>query len=253
MYYNTEDLSCFYQVFGDGEKNIIILPGWGETRESFNYLIDYFKSDYKIYIIDYPGFGNSPFPKKDLQIYDYATLIIDFLNDLEIHNPIIISHSFGGRLAILLNGYYNVKFDKIIMMASAGIKPRRTLYSICRTYLYKGLKKMQVLLPKRKRMAYLQRLLNRFASSDYNSLDPKMMPTFRNVVNTDLSSHLKQMKSEVLLLSGKLDCDTPLSDGLKMNNKIKNSAIIIFPDCSHYLYLQQPNLTHKIIEEFIKE
>ena len=108
-------------------------------------------------------------------------------------------------------------------------------------------------MPKLKQEYYHQKLLKIFGSKDYQSLPKSMHKTFKNIVNENLIYYLKNIESEVLLLWGKLDKDTPLKDGYKMNNLIKNSALIIFPKGNHFSYLQYPYLTNKIIFEFIKE
>lgn len=253
MYFNNKDVSIYYEKYGNNKKNILILPGWGNTRTTFTNIINFFKDNYTIYIIDYPGFGNSPIPEKELTIYDYTNLVRDFLDEMQIKNPIIIAHSFGGRIATLLTGYYKEKIDKIIMIDAASIKPRKSIKALIKQTTYKVLKKLTYLLPKLKQEYYRQKLLKIFGSTDYQNLPNNMHKTFKNIVNENLIYYLKNIESEALLLWGKLDKDTPLKDGYKMNNLIKNSALIIFPKGNHFSYLQYPYLTNKIIFEFIKE
>ena len=253
MYFNNKDVSIYYEKYGNNKKNILILPGWGNTRTTFTNIINFFKDNYTIYIIDYPGFGNSPIPEKELTIYDYTNLVRDFLDEMQIKNPIIIAHSFGGRIATLLTGYYKEKIDKIIMIDAASIKPRKSIKAFIKQTTYKVLKKLTYLLPKLKQEYYRQKLLKFFGSTDYQNLPNNMHKTFKNIVNENLIYYLKNIESETLLLWGKLDKDTPLKDGYKMNNLIKNSALIIFPKGNHFSYLQYPYLTNKIIFEFIKE
>lgn len=253
MYFNNKDVSIYYEKYGNNKKNILILPGWGNTRTTFTNIINFFKDNYTIYIIDYPGFGNSPIPEKELTIYDYTNLVRDFLDEMQIKNPIIIAHSFGGRIATLLTGYYKEKIDKIIMIDAASIKPRKSIKALIKQTTYKVLKKLTYLLPKLKQEYYRQKLLKFFGSTDYQNLPNNMHKTFKNIVNENLIYYLKNIESETLLLWGKLDKDTPLKDGYKMNNLIKNSALIIFPKGNHFSYLQYPYLTNKIIFEFIKE
>ena len=253
MYFNNKDVSIYYEKYGNNKKNILILPGWGNTRTTFTNIINFFKDNYTIYIIDYPGFGNSPIPEKELTIYDYTNLVRDFLDEMQIKNPIIIAHSFGGRIATLLTGYYKEKIDKIIMIDAASIKPRKSIKVLIKQTTYKVLKKLTYLLPKLKQEYYRQKLLKFFGSTDYQNLPNNMHKTFKNIVNENLIYYLKNIESETLLLWGKLDKDTPLKDGYKMNNLIKNSALIIFPKGNHFSYLQYPYLTNKIIFEFIKE
>ena len=116
MYYNKDDISMYYEKYGNSDKVIIILPGWGDTRNTFKIMIDYFKLNYSVYIFDYPGFGNSVFPNRDLTIYDYTNIIREFIKDEGISNPIIIAHSFGGRIAVLMAGYYKDSIKKLIMI-----------------------------------------------------------------------------------------------------------------------------------------
>ena len=137
MYYNKDDFSIYYEKYGQSEKTIIILPGWGDTRKTFKSIIESLKSNFTIYIIDYPGFGNSPFPNQNLTIYDYTNIIRDFLSEKNIRNPIIIAHSFGGRIATLLTGYYKEKIDKMILIDSAGIKRHKKLKIWLKEKIYK--------------------------------------------------------------------------------------------------------------------
>ena len=154
MYYNKDDYSIYYEKHGQGEKTIIILPGWGDTRKTFTYLIEQLKENFTIYIMDYPGFGNSPFPNHNLTIYDYTNIIRDFINEKQIKKPIIIAHSFGGRIAILLAGYYKEEIEKLILMDTAGIKRRKSLFLWVKEKIYKLLKQIKKILPKKMKEIY---------------------------------------------------------------------------------------------------
>ena len=58
MYIKIDNLSIYYEKYGNRKQTILILPGWGDNRKTFNNLIYYLKEYFTIYIIDYPGFGN---------------------------------------------------------------------------------------------------------------------------------------------------------------------------------------------------
>ena len=254
MYLNINDFTLYYEKYGKEEAPVIlILPGWGDTRPTFKHLISYFENNYTIYILDYPGFGNSTFPHRDLTIYDYANLIIDFLNILHIENPIIIAHSFGGRIAITLNGYYHHKIEKLILMGSAGIKPRKTFYQIMKKWIYKLLKKCQVLLPRKKRKDFLNKLIQIFGSQDFQKLTSNQRTTFIKIVNEDLTPYLKHIEVPTLLLWGENDSSTPIQDAYKMERLINDVGLVIFPTRGHFCYLEEPLVINKIIEQFIKE
>lgn len=247
MYFEYNNISIYYEKYGDSEKSIVILPGWGDTRGTFKYLIEMLKNFYTVYILDYPGFGNSVFPSKDLTIYDYSDLVYEWINYLDLDDPVLIGHSFGSRLIITLTGYYNYKFSNIIIIDGAGIKPKRTLKGVVRSKLYKFLKKLGAILPKKYRNRYLSYLFNKFASVDYRNLDKRMRKTFINVVNEDLSFYLSDIKSKTLLIWGRNDLATPVSDCMKMNKCIKHSECVVLDGMGHFPYLDNPMLIFKII------
>lgn len=251
MYFLYRDFKLYYEKIGTGEKNILILPGWGDTRKTFTHMINFFKNEYTIYIIDWPGFSNSPFPKTNLTIYDYADLINNFINDLELKNLTLIGHSFGGRIIILLTGYYNKIYDKVILIDSAGVKRKKNFYTILKQTMYKVLKKIKYFLPKKYRKKYLEKLISIFGSCDYKDLSLNMRKSFSNIVNEDLSIYLKHISMEVLLIWGNNDIDTPLKDGKLMKKEIKDSSLIVL-NGTHYVYLENIYLVNNIIYEYLK-
>ena len=249
MYLNVKENVIYYEKHGTGKNIFLILPGWGNTRETFTYIINSLKVDNTVYIIDYPGLGNSPIPKHTLTIYDYTEIIIDFMTQLHIINPTIIAHSFGGRIAALLCGYYKRPIKKLILMDVAGIKKKTTI----KTKIYKLLKILIKVLPTNLRKKCKKKLFNHFASTDYLNLPPTMHETFKNIIKEDLKKYYKNIKEETILIWGELDKDTPLKDGKKIKRLIKNSALITYQYAHHFSYLTYPLLTVNIIKEFTKK
>lgn len=253
MNFMINDFNIYYEKYGQGKTNIIILPGWGETRNTFYHLVNILKEFYTVYVIDYPGFGNSIFPNRDLDIYDYANLIKDFITINSISSPIIIGHSFGGRIAILLAGLYKIEIKKMILMDAAGIKRKKSLKVRMRQFVYKALKKFSKILPKKIRKKYLNKLIQTFGSQDFKDLDENIRKTFIKVINEDLTKYLMEINIPTLLIWGENDPDTLVDDGKLMNSKIKDSGLIIIPNAGHFPYLEYPNYVNKIILEFLKE
>ena len=253
MYINIDNINIYYEKYGTKKQTILILPGWGNNRLTFNYLIDYLKDYFTIYILDYPGFGNSSIPSYDLTIYDYASLIKDFLTNLNITNPILIGHSFGGRIIAILTTKYKIKFKKLLLIDIAGIKKRKDIKLFLKQSLYKFLKKIGKILPKKLQKKYLTFLFNKFASNDYKVLDKRLFKTFQNIVKEDLSPYFKEITLETLILWGELDNITPYQDALKINKLIKNSTLIPIAGCSHFPYLEKKYLVSRIIFEYLKK
>lgn len=252
MNFIINDFNIYYENYGSGNKTILILPGWGDNRKTFDYMIDCLKDNFNIYIFDYPGFGKSTFPNKDLTMDDYVNLIIDFMKVNDIVNPIIIAHSFGGRIAISLAGKKNIKIDKLILIDSAGIKPKKTFTQKLKQLVYKVLKKFKYILPKKYKENYITFLIRLFGSSDFKNLDKNIRKTFINIVNNDLRDYLKFIKSPTLLIWGLNDYDTPIKDAYIMDKEIPDSGLVVLEKASHFSYLEYPNYVNTIINEFLK-
>ena len=249
MYYHYNDIDLYYEKYGNKNTNIVILPGWGDNRNTFKYMIDFLKEYATIYIIDYPGFGNSSFPSYDLTIYDYTNMIYEWIKDTNINNPILIGHSFGGRIITTLLGYYKYDFKNVIYLNSAGILPKVKI----KTRVYKILKKIGFILPKKIRNKYHKFLFSKFASNDYLNLNDNMRNTFKNIVSTDLTYYLNNIKSNVLIIWGNKDFITPIRDAKIMHKRIKDSELIILDNANHFSYLNYPILINNIIYEQIKD
>ena len=251
MYYKYKNTTIYYEKYGNYKNNIIILPGWGDTRKTFNNIIKNIDKN-SIYIIDYPGFGNSPLLKKEYTIYDYADLIFNFIKENKIENPTIIAHSFGGRITSLLIAKYKLKIKKLVLIDVAGIK-RFNIKVIVKQKIYKILKLITKILPKKTKRKIQKKLLNLFSSNDYKNLNPIMKKTFQNIIKEDLKKYYKQIENETLIIWGEKDKDTTLKDAKLLNRLIKNSALIIYPKAQHYSYLDYPILTNRILDVYIKK
>ena len=251
MYYKNNNISIYYEKYGVGNKTIFILPGWGDTRSTFYNIINAFKDKYTIYIVDYPGFGKSKVPTKELSVYDYADIICNLLKYLKIKKPIIIAHSFGGRITALLLSKYKLVAKKIILFDVAGIKRRKSFKIFIKEKIYKFLKYFVRCLPKSKQEKYRKKLLDIFSSNDYRSLPKCMMKTFQNIISVDLRYDYQKINCPTLIIWGDKDYDTPLKDAYYINKKVNDSGLIIYKGAGHFSYLNYPQLTINILNKFI--
>ena len=121
MYIVYKKSKVYYNKQGSGNNTIVFLHGWGGSTKSFDFICKDLKDEYKCLFIDFPAFGKSEEPKQPYQIFDYEKIVIKILNKERIIRPVLVGHSFGGRIAILLasDGYAS----KMVLVDSAGLKP----------------------------------------------------------------------------------------------------------------------------------
>ena len=215
-------------------------------------IIELLKENFTVYILDYPGFGESPFPERDLTIYDYADCIYEWIKELNLKDPTLIGHSFGGRIITTLTGYYQYSFSNIILISSAGIRKKQTITSKLRNLSYKLGKKLAKILPQKRKKQYLNWLFSLYASEDYKALPEYMRQTFKNIIHEDLTPYLKNISSKCLLIWGNQDTSTPIWQGRIMHEKIPDSEFIELDKIGHFPYLEKTYLIYAILLEQLK-
>ena len=252
MQVKINDWNINYEVLGEG-KPVILLHGWLADLETMRPIANNLCNNFKVYLVDIVGFGKSDMPEHPLNSNDFGNFLKDFIQTLKIENPILIGHSNGGRTIINAVGRGIVSANKIILIDSAGIKPKRTLNYYLKIYFYKFGKFILNLLPNFKFVKrFKENLRNKVGSADYRASSNVLKETLKNIVNEDLSDLLPKINVPTLIFWGSLDTATPISDGRKMEKLIPNAGLIEYAGSSHFSYLENLNNFNAVVNEFLK-
>lgn len=244
-------LNINYEVLGEGTP-VILLHGWLCSLETMKPIANVLKN-FKVYNVDLPGFGKSDMPEKPFNTNDFGNFLDGFIKELKIENPIMIGHSNGGRTIINYAGRNLGNVKKIILIDSAGIKPERKISYYIKVYTFKTLKKFLGIFPDVEMFNNIrERVLGKFGSSDYKNSSEVLRRTMSIIINEDQTEILKNIKAPTLLLWGENDEDTPIKDGKKMEENIKDSSLIEIKGAGHFSYLDSYNQCMEIIKNFLK-
>lgn len=241
---NIKDVNINFIQYGNKKgKNIILLHGWGQNISMMDPIGKRLEKDFHITNIDLPGFGNSSEPTYGYTIYDYYEVIDELLTKLKIDNPILIGHSFGGRIAIVYAA--KKKVDKLVLLSSPF--KRSLKKNTLKVKILKTLKKIPVL---NELEAFMK---TKIGSTDYKNATPMMRTILVNTVNEDLTEYLKQINAPTLLVWGSLDNDVSLEDAKYAESIMKDAGLIIYEGATHYAYLEKINELTKSLNIFLKE
>jgi pimeloyl-ACP methyl ester carboxylesterase len=191
-------------------------------------------ADYRHVYLDMPGFGGSS-NETILTTKDYGEIVLAFLETLKVKPLLAMGHSFGGKVATLLNT------DYLVLLSSAGIvteKPWSVKVKIATFKLLKplGFKKIREL----------------FVAPDAQGMSHEMYETFKNVVDEDFESEFANSKSEAFCFWGIEDTATPLYTGEKIAKLIENSKF--YPlDGDHFFFLKHANFIATEIKKSLKK
>ncbi len=104
-----------YKVLGEG-KPLIIMHGLFGLMDNWMGLAKSFSQTNQVFLIDLRNHGRSP----QEAVFDYEAMsqdLYDFMEEHQIHNPHIIGHSMGGKVAMYFAGRYQPElFDKLVVV-----------------------------------------------------------------------------------------------------------------------------------------
>ncbi len=221
--YKDNTFSINYEIENPGQKtNIVHLHGWGSSKEVSKACFSKTLPEFKHIFIDMPGFGKST-NDTILTTHDYSKIIELFLENLRIKKDIVTGHSFGGKVATLLNP------KLLVLLSSAGIVPEKSFKVKAKIKLFKFLKSFG-----------LGGFYKLFASKDVDNMSQNMYETFKNVVDEPFDDMFSSYQGKTLVFWGKEDTATPLKSGEMIHSYIKNSQF--FPlDGDHYFFTKPQN------------
>ncbi len=244
-------LNFHYTVEGSGSP-VVLMHGWGCNLTTLASIENVAKENHTVYNIDFPGFGSSQEPSEVWGVEEYTQLIEEFVRLEKIENPILLGHSFGGRVGILYSSHNEVK--KLILVDAAGVKPRRSLKYYFKVYTYKmGKRLMPLIYGKDGAQKRIEEMRAKRGSSDYNNASPMMRAILSKVVNEDLKHCMPKIKAPTLLIWGENDTATPLRDAQIMEKLIPDAGLVSFPGCGHYSFLDNPIQFAAVLRSFLKE
>ena len=235
--YNFNNVKINFKFVNNGGIVNIFLHGWGRDMRDFDDVVK-IKNNVSYLLIDFPPFGKSGEPQ-NWTIFTYANMLISLIRHLKIKKANLIGHSFGGRVAILVAGMEKELIENLVLVDSAGMRPKRKIGVKFKVFKYKIMKKLGL-------------NTNSFGSEDYKKLSSNMKATFNNIVNTYLEENAKLLKVRTLIIFGKNDKETPIYMAKKLNRLIDNSKLVLIENAGHFCFLERKIYFCEILSDFLE-
>jgi pimeloyl-ACP methyl ester carboxylesterase len=233
----------FLELNPGGGRTVLILEGWGTSTLQYAALASHLSAAHRVLVPDFPGQGATPEPERAMDCAAYVSWVNDFVRERGVDGALtLIGHSHGGR--VILKGGFDFPADKIILIDSAGIVPERKApplsYRLARSLL-------------KPFPALLNRYKSTRGSADYRAATPLMRDTLVKIVNEDMRYNLPEITLPTLLIWGRDDTATPLSDGQLIRSCIPDSGLVVVENAGHYAHLDNPGLVYSVIDSFLED
>lgn len=246
----VNSLLTTYQKLGEDHKpTLLIIHGWGDSSAGWLAFGKQLAWHYQIVIVDLPGFGRTDMPTDVWGLDDYAAFVAAFMKKIKLKPTAIIGHSNGGAIAIRGLAQGTLHTEKLILLASAGVRSE-----------YKGRKRVLRIVAKTGKalvMPLPNSIKQRLRRKLYTTVGSDMLvaehlqETFKRVVGDDVQADAAALDLPVLLVYGQNDVATPSSYGRLLHERIDGSTLEIIGDAEHFLHIDQPKKVLKAVEEFL--
>jgi pimeloyl-ACP methyl ester carboxylesterase len=111
-----------YRWPGQDPEPLVLLHGWGDTGETFQFLVDAFSIERTCIAIDMRGFGRTQRPDDGYWFPDYLADLDALLDQLAPDAPVdLVGHSMGGNIAMLYAGARTKRVRRLVTLEGFGL------------------------------------------------------------------------------------------------------------------------------------
>lgn len=236
------------------KKNLIVLHGWGLSSERFTQLVRELKHrGYRVFAPDLPGFGKSQLPPAALTLADYASFLDRFIREKKIKKPILIGHSFGGRVSLKYQLLYPDNIQALILTGTPGFTPiarRKLLLFIILAKIGGAFFSLPPfsLMQNKVRIWYYYLV----GAKEFYRAQGSMRETFKKIVQEELVTAMRAVKVPCLLIWGDQDTIVPVAIARRMQEIIVGSQLELVSGVSHSLPFKDPVVFADYCERFLQ-
>lgn len=250
-FFTYHNIRLRYVVEGEGAP-LVLLHGWGCNAETFAAIRPHLAEHFRVLTLDLAGFGQSDEPKEVWGVEKYTRSVEALLQSEGVERPILVGHSFGGRVSIVYASRNATR--KIILVDAAGVKPKRSFSYYRKVYTFKAMKHLTRLLLGEKRAAeIIEQRRAKAGSSDYSNATPMMRAILSRCVNEDLCHLMPKIEAPTLLFWGEYDTATPLADAKKMESLIPDAGLVTVAGAGHFSFLENTPLFLRVADSFLSK
>jgi len=113
-----------YRWSGDSTRPLLFLHGWGDSGETFQFVVDHLSELHSVIAYDARGFGRTQWPQDGYWFPDYLADLDAIVDAISPHEPIdLLAHSMGGNAAMIYAGVRPQRVRRLINLEGFGLPP----------------------------------------------------------------------------------------------------------------------------------
>jgi len=139
-----------YLKWGTGKRLLLAFHGYGNEADIFDVFIPYLSNEYTILSFDLPHHGKSEWTKDKIFTKSDLVAMVDNLKaQYKVDKVSLMGYSMGGRVCLTIVQYIPSVVDKVVLIATDGLRIDYFYYFLTRTYFGRKLFKNELNAPTR--------------------------------------------------------------------------------------------------------
>jgi len=245
-----------YVEAGSG-PTVILLHGLGGSWQAWHFNIGPLAEKFHVVALDQIGFGQSDKPLVNYRVRTYVDFLDQFCKQLKIERATLIGNSMGGWIAALFTAAFPDRVDKLVLEDAAGYTPPKdfdmqTLFGLNPT-TREGMKVLVAKVFYNKAFltdaAIDQAIAARLAAGDGYTIKSITESIIRG--EDFLDDSVKTIKRPTLIVWGREDGLTPLSDAERFNKDIAGSKLVVIDQCGHVPNIEKAGEFNAAVLKFL--
>jgi len=113
-----------YRWEGASPQPLVFAHGWGDTGETFQFIVDQLSAKHSIVAFDARGFGRTDWPQDGYWFPDYLGDLDAILDVIAPNAPVdLLGHSMGGNVTMMYAGVRPERVRRLINLEGFGLQP----------------------------------------------------------------------------------------------------------------------------------
>ena len=239
---------------------LLFLHGFCESGEMWHYLADSLSTQYRVICPDLPGFGSSPITHPITCLEDVAEQLEEWMDALQIQNPIVMGHSLGGYVALALLERMGDRIQAIGLLHSTAYADdleKKEMRNRTLTFLKKhGAAKFVTsfvpqLFPDHRRIELAEAMAQAIEDGKRSSLEGLLAYTVAMRDRKDRLGVLQQFAGPKLLLAGTLDGSVKIESSRAQQEAFTH--YIELEGVGHLGMVEEKEKTLAVVQDFVRE
>ena len=259
------EIKIYYETYGRGTPFVFFSETAcaGDIWKTFQ--VPEFSRDHLVITHDYRGTGKSNRPTIQYSCENFVDDVVAILDEVKAGPAIILGHSMGGRLALLMALNYPERV-KTIIAASVGPGAANTPpipFKMCKEMVEWGYQKY--VREHTLEVGWTPEYIRQQPDRVEHFLDIRMnnLPTLEDYLHhvvarqaCDVSARLHDIKQPTLVLVGDKDHGSATGHSHRVQSEamakaIPNAQYAIIPNEAHNYFMTNPDEAHRIIRKFL--